>query len=546
MKIIDRYPLVAACTLSLIAFPSASLAAIVVSATAIVVSSSLSPAMDSESIVLTATVTSDSVPNGTMTFVVNSVPIPGCSGQPVVPYTATSSVTTCTTTLTSIGTQTIDASYSGDVYHAPASGSLQQKIVPSVPGNATVLTNLYGGFTATGAQAGASTLTNFSGNAVIQLGPGTSATPFEIDFNSLNLAAGGQLGFRSGAPGQSVIIHNADMNPSLIGGALRGLAGPGGDPPVMEIRSPSGMRVRAGGSVYNYTGLTLDFLAGSYFIAEPFYNDGIVDGGVKLEVFGGGTHGSGDFNGNDLKFHTFESANNPVHGTNYLQNYLNLKPGTGVPPGVPDIRLTLNAYGTSPQVFNLKLNGSASLWMPSAFPVSLGFPPNNAVIAPAGVRLPGVPEPTYGGGSMLLQATGPLSLFDGGASGSKDFVFPGAIALISSTSIDFKGVRVNQGWTNNGQAFQGIFAEAPIIQDTTGKIQLYGNAKNWMNFSTFPITPVAAFTLQTNNDGSGSFAPSDGIATHLNTYTYITNIAVSGGCWPCAVNTQAVDMSGPH
>ena len=44
-------------------------------------------------------------------------------------------------------------------------------------------------------------------------------------------------------------------------------------------------------------------------------------------------HGSGNFRGNDLKFHTYGHANNPVHGNNYLQNYLNLWPGTGVGMG---------------------------------------------------------------------------------------------------------------------------------------------------------------------------------------------------------------------
>jgi len=545
MNVIARYPLVAMVVATLV--PAAAQGAIVVSATSMVITSSLSPAMTTEAIALSGIVSSDSVPNGTMTFDLNGIPIPGCIGQPAVPFTATSSATTCNTTLTSVGLQAIGVSYSGDVYHAPASATLYEKIVPPNPGNATIQANPYGSFTVFGATAAGSTITNFSGNAVIQLGPVTSSSSFDIDFSTLNLAEGTQLSFRSGAPGQRVTVYNYSPDPSLVGGAIRGLTGPGTDPPVLEIDSPGGMLVRPTGSILNFTGLKLDFLdTNSFYTGARLQNDGVVDGGVKLEMFASEVHGSGDFNANDLKIHTFGSANNPVHGTNYLQNFLNLRPGTGVPPSIPEIYLTLNAYGPSPQVFNLRLNGSAGIWMPSAWPASLAFPPNNAVIPPAGVRPAGVPNPGYGGGSMLIQATGPISLYDGGPSGTHDFVFPGAIALISGTSIDYKNTKVIQGWANQGASFQGLFAEAPIIQDTSGKIQLYGNAQNWMNFSTFPITPVSAFTLQSNGNGSTSYAPSDGIATHLNTYTYITNIAVSGGCWPCAVSTQAVDMSGPH
>jgi hypothetical protein len=124
-------------------------------------------------------------------------------------------------------------------------------------------------------------------------------------------------------------------------------------------------------------------------------------------------------------------------------------------------------------------------------------------------------------------------------------VFPGAIVLISNQWIDLMGTTVNQGWTGNGQAFQGIFFEAPIIQDSSGRMNLYGNAKNWINMSTMPITPVSAFTLQVNNDGSQSFAPSDGVSTHLNKYTYISGIAVAGGDWRAAVNTTPVNMGAP-
>ena len=125
--------------------------------------------------------------------------------------------------------------------------------------------------------------------------------------------------------------------------------------------------------------------------------------------------------GNAIGVHTFGNANNPVNGAYYLQNGLQLYPTSG-----NTIALTLNGYGPGKQVFNLFANGNATAWMPSAWPAGVNLPPNNAVVMPGGARPPGVPEPAYGGGSMILQASGSLTLVNGG---TNDFVFPGAIVL---------------------------------------------------------------------------------------------------------------------
>ncbi len=143
---------------------------------------------------------------------------------------------------------------------------------------------------------------------------------------------------------------------------------------------------------------------------------------------------------------------------------------------------------------------------------------------------------------MIVQATGSLGLAGGVPN---DFSFPGAIVLKAGGDLDVNGVTVNQGWTTSGQPFQGIFFESPNIVSPTGNIKVYGNNLNWVNFSSLPHAPVRAFSLVPQSDGSASFVPADGTIPHMNTYSVITNLAVSGGCWVCAVNTQPINVYGP-
>lgn len=266
-------------------------------------------------------------------------------------------------------------------------------------------------------------------------------------------------------------------------------------------------------------------------------NAGDVDGGPSLALLGANVHGGGAFRGDAVRLHTFGSANHPVNGNEYLRNGLRLFPSTAA-----TVDITLNGYGTAKQVFNVLANGDATVWMPSAWPAGIAYPANGAVVMPGDARAAGVPDPAHGGGSMIVQATGSMRLVDGG---TNDFVFPGAIVLKSGGTLDLNGVAIYQGWTTSGQAFQGLFFEAPAIVSPRGLIRVYGNDLNWANFSTLPAQFVRAFTLKRNADGSASFAPSDGTAPHLNTYSVLQAAAVAGACWVCLVNTQPVDMHGP-
>lgn len=516
---------------------SANLTQIVIAVAAVALMSSGNPTFAGSAITFTATVTGAN-PTGTVQFKDSATVLAGCSAVALA-GTGNTRTAACTVASLSLGTHPISANYSGDADHGTASASLTQWIVQAIPGTATVVANPYGPFSVSGATVNGNTILNFSAAATIQLGstagaPGSAA---QIDFLSLNLGVGNSLTLRSGAPGQTVVLVNTGTMGTAIAGSLLAEGGNGAPPPYIYVKNRNGVTIPVGGSVAAQAGLGVDTLGATWTTGGPLFNAGVLDGGPNLELKVAKANGDGQFRGNAITIRTFGNANNPVNGAFFLQNGLQLYPGSG-----NEIMLTLNGYGPAPQVFNLFANGNATVWMPSAWPPGYTVPANNAVVPPGGSRAPGVPQPAYGGGSMILQASGQMTLFDGG---TNDFVFPGAIVLKSLGPLNVNGVVVDQGWTTSGQSFQGVFFEAPSIASPPGLIQVYGNNLNWINFSTFPQTPVRAFSLVPNPDGSASFIATDTTTPHLNTYSVIQNAAAMGQCWTCLVNTQPVNMYGP-
>ena len=209
------------------------------------------------------------------------------------------------------------------------------------------------------------------------------------------------------------------------------------------------------------------------------------------------------------------------------------------PAPAATVDLTLNDYGNAPQFLNFMVNGNARVAMPSAWPGGVTLPPNNKPVPYGGVRSAGIPDPSYGAGSIIVQATGAMTL-TGGA--TNDFVFAGGIALKSGGTLDLNGVIVNQGWTTAGQAFQGTYFESPSIVSSGGNIQVLSNNLNWVNFSTLPHAPVRTWTLMRATDGSAQYLPADGVAPHLNIYSVLVEAAAAGQCWVCLVNNLPVNM----
>ncbi|MEO8506970.1 MAG: hypothetical protein ABI593_05010 [Betaproteobacteria bacterium] len=410
---------------------------------------------------------------------------------------------------------------------------------PAGAGIATIVANPYGTVMVEGATLNGNTISNFQPNVLIQLGttPGVTGSFAQIDWQGLSLAPGTTLTIRSGGAGQSVVLRNANGAVSAISGALVGQGGNGAAPPALYVANAAGINLGSGGVMQSSSGLVLDTLGNNWIGGANIINAGVADGGTQLGLYGAAISGGGAFKGNTIAIATFGSAKNPVNGTFFLSNSLQLFPGTG-----DSLSLVLNAYGNVPQVLNLMANGNVSVWMPSAWPAGYTAPQNNAVLQPGGVWPPGQPESAFGGGSMIVQATGNLQLVDGG---TDDFVFPGSIVFKAAGTIDIKGVVVNQGWNTGGKAFQGVYFESPVIGSSIGKIEVYSNDLNWTNFSTFPGAPVRVSTLVRNPDGSASYASADAMAPHLNTYSILVDAAAKGQCWICLTNNQPVNMYGP-
>jgi len=405
-----------------------------------------------------------------------------------------------------------------------------------MPGTGTILNNTYGALTVSGAALIGNTISAVQPGAVIQLGsvPGSPDSYIEFDFQGFSIEAGYTITFRSGAPGQTIVLWNIDASASAIAGIIRVEGGIGAPPPYLVFINQNGVSVVASGAILAPGGTTVAGLGNSWTVGQAVSNQGIIDGGPRLWITGLQISGSGAYKGNAITLSTLTHANNPINGLHYLSNGLQLYPSTGT-----DVSLTLHAYGVAPQVLNVLVHGSATAWMPSSWEPGTNAPNNNAVLPAGGSRPPGVPEPSYGGGSMIIQATGTLRL---GRSGPNDFVFPGAIVLKAGGSLDLNGVVVDQGWTTTGKQFQGVFLESPDIVSPVGFMQILTNNLNWINFSTLPKQQVRTWSLVLDGSGSAGYVAADSFAPHLNIYSVTVEAAANGQCWSCLINAAPVNV----
>ena len=410
---------------------------------------------------------------------------------------------------------------------------------PAMPGVATVVVNPYGALSVQGGTIAGNTISNLASNAVIQLGPiaGGPGSFAKIDFQGLSLGAGNTLTIRSGAPGQTVYLTNANASATTIAGALLAQGGGGATAPRLIVQSAAGLFIDSGGIVRSTSGLALDTLGATVMTGGNVVNQGMVDGGVSLMLSAAKVNGGGAFLGNAITLATFGNLNNPVNGSHFVANGLQLYPSAG-----NSLTVALAGYGTSSQFVNLNTHGDATLTMPSVWPAGSTLPPNNRPVMPGEVRPAGVGDPSFGGGSMIVQSTGALTL-DGGP--SSDFVFPGGVVLIADTTIDVRGTVIDNGWNTSGTQYQGAFFQAPSIVDTIAAsgIVVYTNNVNWVNFSTRPSVPVHTRTLQQLGNGTSAFVAADGAVPHLNFYLLITEAGAAGLCYLCLVNTQVIDFS---
>lgn len=406
------------------------------------------------------------------------------------------------------------------------------RLDPFLPGPATV-TGAGGDVTVTGGTYVNGILTLTEATSEIRLPTTVPAfLDIHIHFAGMNFAPGTRLTIRAGAPGQRVSLSNSDGKATTISGTIVAAGNVGGTPPPhLIVDNWNGIAIAADGSISAPSGLTLLARGATGGIV----NQGSVDGGTSLVLEGSWVNGSGAYRGDTVFLSTSGNVNNPVHGLHFLANGLRVLPSTG-----GTVALTLNGYGSAPQVFNVRVEGNAVVSMPSLWPAGSNYPfLNNPPVLPGGFRPAGVPDPAYGGGSLIVQATGGLTL-DGGV--SHDFVFPGGLVLVAGGSLDFNGVTVDNGWTTTGQAWQGMFFEAPVITSSAGPIDTRASDNNWINFNVKPNVGVRAWQLKRVAGGAAQFATADSVAPHLNTYSTQVEIAADGGCWTCTVNPDPVDM----
>ncbi len=405
-------------------------------------------------------------------------------------------------------------------------------------GVATIVDNPYGPVTVQGATLAGGTLSGWLTDVVIQLGnvPGDGTRSAQIDLADLDLPAGALLTVRAGAAGQGVVLRNAGTRSSTIAGSLRFEAAYGPDFRA-QVQDVNGLTIADGGRVVTSATLTVSSLGATWDRGGVLANHGLVQGDTQLRLTGGRITGGGRFVGSDIHVATFGHANNPVNGSYFLANGLQLWPSSGT-----SVALSLTHYGTSPQVLNFAINGSARVSMPSAWPAGYFAPSNSLPALPADVRPPGTGNPAHGASGIIVQATGTLTL---GGGASNDLVLAGGVVLKAGGTLDLNGVAIVNGWTLAGESFQGVNLEAPRITSSSGPIRVYTNNRNWANFSTFPYAPVRTWQFLAQADGSAKYVVADSIAPHLNPYAALVNAAARGECWACLVDMRAIDMRSP-
>jgi hypothetical protein len=409
----------------------------------------------------------------------------------------------------------------------------------AMPGTATVSSNPYGTMSVQGGTLNGNTISNLTSNAVIQLGAtaGALGSFAKIDFQGLDIGGGNTLTIRSGAPGQFVYLTNVNGASTSITGMLLAQGGNGAAAPVLVVQSAQGLTVNTGGVVSAPSGLTLDLLGQAFQTGGNLVNQGTVDGGASLTLSAANVNGGGAFKGNAMSLSTFGNLNNPANGSHFIANGLQLYPSAG-----SSMTVALAGYGASPQFINLMMYGDATVSMPSAWSNGTNLPANNRPVMPGEVRPAGTPDPAYGGGSMIVQSTGALTL---GGGASSDYVFPGGVVFIAGGTFDAHGVAIDNGWTTSGVAFQGVFVQANSIDDTVSPngITVRTNNLNWANFSVRPTVTAHTFTLRQQGDGSAAFLAAETAAPHLNIYGIMTEAGAAGLCWTCLVNGQVMDFS---
>ena len=89
------------------------------------------------------------------------------------------------------------------------------------------------------------------------------------------------------------MLKNVTGIGSGINGLLQARGGNGAAPPFLYVANSGGFGIGSPGTVTAPSGLTLDAPGGTWTTGQNINNNGVVDGGSQLQLYGANVNGGG-------------------------------------------------------------------------------------------------------------------------------------------------------------------------------------------------------------------------------------------------------------
>ncbi|MBU2810443.1 filamentous hemagglutinin N-terminal domain-containing protein [Acidithiobacillus thiooxidans] len=184
----------------------------------------------------------------------------------------------------------------------------------------------------------------------------------------------------------------------------------------------------------------------------------------------------------------------------------------------------------------------------------------NYTAPPSGGTSNGSGSSTNDGGSMIIQASGQLSItpptqgylsntnssnsdyvssgYDYGNGGA--FVFGGGVVLIGNDGLTVNAPIIN-AWSNGPTPFQGVFLQGSQI-DFNNNAYVVTGPNQFVNFSTTPGTMpvISQFVFGNTFESPSAFNPVLGSGAYLNSYSTVLQGVLAGQSLGSVVNTTPI------
>src|SRR5205085_3800634 len=99
-------------------------------------------------------------------------------------------------------------------------------------------------------------------------------------------------------------------NPSYFVGTIVTESANGASPPRLYLQNAKGVTVYGGGSIVARSGLAVDTLGATWTSGNGLMNQGVIDGGIALWMYGASIGGGGAFRGDGIGIATPGDAHN--------------------------------------------------------------------------------------------------------------------------------------------------------------------------------------------------------------------------------------------